>query len=206
MTDHFAVLNQPRRPWLDPEELKQRFHTLSARSHPDRFHQAGEPERQTAHDRHLELNTAYAVLREPRDRLAHLLELERGERPKPVQEIPPGMMDLFTAIGPVLSDTDALLAEKAAATSPLLQVRLMERALDWTGRIQALQRTLGGQTAALLAELQSLNPAWEAVADRTGPDRLGALPLERLELIHRTLGYLTRWSAQLQERLVQLSL
>ena len=35
MEYHFARLTIPRRPWLDVEELKQRFHELSTEVHPD---------------------------------------------------------------------------------------------------------------------------------------------------------------------------
>jgi hypothetical protein len=40
MNDCFALLNEPRRPWLDSEALKQRFVSLSAELHPDRTHSA----------------------------------------------------------------------------------------------------------------------------------------------------------------------
>ena len=36
MSDSFALLEKPRRPWLDPEELKESFHRLTAAAHPDR--------------------------------------------------------------------------------------------------------------------------------------------------------------------------
>jgi hypothetical protein len=35
MIDHFAALSEPRRPWLDLEKLKNRFHILAAARHPD---------------------------------------------------------------------------------------------------------------------------------------------------------------------------
>ena len=40
MTDAFALLSEPRRPWLDAEALKARFLPLSAAVHPDRVHSA----------------------------------------------------------------------------------------------------------------------------------------------------------------------
>ena len=72
MTDYFALLDQPRRPWLDPEELKQVFHQKTLEAHPDA---------QTPSDRDetfTRLNEAYQVLREPKRRLHHLLTLEGG--------------------------------------------------------------------------------------------------------------------------------
>ena len=68
MPDHFATLAQPRRPWLDPEALRESFHRAAAQHHPDAA--GGTDERFAA------LNTAHAILREPAARLRHLLELE----------------------------------------------------------------------------------------------------------------------------------
>jgi hypothetical protein len=36
MQDAFALLNEPRRPWLEAEALKQKFLALSSAVHPDR--------------------------------------------------------------------------------------------------------------------------------------------------------------------------
>ena len=58
MTDYFALLNEPRRPWLDPEPLKDKFLALSATVHPDRVHNLGAAERAAAQERYTELNAA----------------------------------------------------------------------------------------------------------------------------------------------------
>src|SRR4051812_33187546 len=95
MIDNFALLNEPRRPWVDPDALKTKFLALSSEVHPDRVHNAAEVEKQAANQRYSELNAAYNCLREPKDRLQHLLELELGAKPKDIQRIPAGTMDEF---------------------------------------------------------------------------------------------------------------
>jgi len=45
-----------------------------------------------------------------------------------------------------------------------------------------------------------MNSIWEATAPAA------ALPLDRLEEIYRSFSYINKWSAQLQERIVQLSI
>src|SRR5947209_7004515 len=140
--DCFALLNEPRRPWLDSDQLKQRFLALSSEVHPDRVHNAPAAERQAADRRYSELNAAYNCLREPKDRLRHLLELERGAKPEDIERIPPGLMDEFFAVGKLCRDTDAFLAEKAAVTSPMLKVQIFERAQEWTEKLMALQRNV----------------------------------------------------------------
>src|SRR5438132_11588672 len=113
MADYFSVLNEPRRPWLDADALKQKFLTHSANVHPDRVHSLGQSDRTAAQERYTELNAAYHCLRDPKDRLRHLLELEIGELPKNIQQIPGELMDLSLKIGQACRHADAFLAEKA---------------------------------------------------------------------------------------------
>src|SRR3954453_19129204 len=119
MTDYFQLLQEPRRPWLDTDVLKTRFLERSSAVHPDRDHNASEAEKQAANARYTELNSAYQALREPKERLLHLLTLETGAKPREVQAILPGAMDLFLEVAGKCREADAFLAEKNRATSPL---------------------------------------------------------------------------------------
>src|SRR6478736_641787 len=132
MNDCFALLNEPRRPWLDNEALKRKFISLSADLHPDRTHSAGESEKAAAQERYANLNAAYNRLREPRDRLLHFLELELGAKPKDVQRIPADLIPLFNELNQVCRQADAFLAEKALVTSPLLKVQMFDRSQECT--------------------------------------------------------------------------
>jgi curved DNA-binding protein CbpA len=205
MTDAFALLHEPRRPWLDPEALKQRFFPLAAEEHPDRIHSATEPEKQQANARYAELNAAHNTLREPRDRLLHLLELESGAKPKDVQRIPPGTMDLFVEIGQLCRDVDAFISQRANVTSPLVKVQMFQRSMEWTDKLQALQQRINAKRDELAGELQQMNGLWDAAPPIGSPERAAALPLERLEQIYRVFSYIARWTEQVQERLVQLA-
>lgn len=206
MTDYFALLNEPRRPWLEAEALKADFYKLSTTVHPDRFHNAAEAEKTRAGQRYAEINTAYQCLSDPRDRLRHLLELELGAQPKDVQRIPPGTMDLFMEVGQLCREAEAFLGQRAQATSPMIKVQLFQRGLEWTDKLMALQQKVNAQRDGLFAELQSMNAAWSAAPAIGAPGRAAALPLERLEQIYRVLSYVSRWTEQLQEHLVQLAM
>jgi curved DNA-binding protein CbpA len=200
MTDHFALLQETRRPWIDPDPLKEKFLALSAQFHPDRFHQAPEVERKSAGEHFSAINAAYNCLREPKERLRHLLELELGAKPADIQRVPPELMDAMFEIGRLCQQADAFLAERGKVTSPLLKVQWFERGHEWTEKLNARQQIINARREELSRELAAMNPAWEAA----GTTRSG-LPLERLDAIYRLLGYLGRWSEQLQERVVQLS-
>jgi curved DNA-binding protein CbpA len=205
MTDSFSLLNEPRLPWLDADALKAKFHQFSAEVHPDRSHNAPETEKLAANGRYAELNAAYNTLREPKDRLLHLLELELGGKPRDIQRIPPGTMDLFVEVGQTCKDVDAFLAGKAEVTSPMLKVKFFQQSMLWTDKLQALQTKINGLRDSLTAELQQMNAVWQNAPAVGSPERAAALPLERLEQVYRAFSYVARWSEQIQERHVQLA-
>jgi curved DNA-binding protein CbpA len=201
MIDNFALLNETRRPGLDPDLLKQKFLALSASLHPDRIHSASEADKIEATKKFTELNAAYNCLAEPKSRLLHLLELELGAKPKDIQTIPAALADLFAEIATCCRNVDGFLAEKNRATSPLIQVQLFGRGQDWVEKLNGLQGKLNGLRAQLTEELKSLDGQWIATGINS---RREILP--KVEEVYRLFGYFNRWQSQLQERVVQLSL
>lgn len=206
ITDAFATLGLDRQPWLEAVALKNRFLTLSADAHPDRFHQLPEPEREAASQRFASLNAAYNCLRDTKARLQHLLHLERGAKPREVQAFPDALMDLFGEVSKLGRQVDGFLEQKERAVSPLLKVAMAERSMEWTDKLEALLAVLQARQAAMEGELKEMNGAWEAAPPIGAPERLQSLPLLRLEELYRDASYLARWTGQLRERLVQLGL
>lgn len=205
--DCFALLQEPRHPWIDADALKHRFLKLSAEVHPDRVHQATECEKELATQTYAGLNAAYNTLREPKDRLVHLTELEIGERPKDIQRIPPGTMDLFVEIGQACRDVDAFLVQRPSVTSPMLRVQLFSKGQEWVETLNRLQRTVKAKRDELDLELRSMNPAWEQAPSEPSEARRSVLQpyLDRLEQMYRVLSYVHRWTEQLQQRVVELA-
>jgi len=202
--DCFALLDQPRRPWLAPEALKQKFLALSAEVHPDRVHGASDEERRAAQQRYTQLNSAYNRLREPKERLLHLLELELGSKPPQVQSIPPDLMNRFMEVSGICREADGFLAEKAKTVSPLLQVQLFDRNHEFASKLLGLQKSLNAGQEELMAELRALDELWtqEPDAERKRDPNL----LQRMQNLYRLFSYYSRWTSQIQERLLQLSL
>ncbi len=201
MTDNVALLNEPRRPWLEADLLKQKFLALASDAHPDRVHNASEAEKAEVTTHYAQLNAAYNCLAEPKLRLLHLLELELGAKPKDIQQIPTALADLFAEVANSCRSADAFLVEKNKATSPLLQVQLFERGQDWVEKLNALQRKLNELREKLTGELKSLDAQWIS-ADAAVRREI----LPKLEELYRLFGYFNRWNNQIQERVVQLSL
>ena len=200
MTDHFALLNEPRRPWLDADLLKQKFLALASDAHPDRIHGASESEKAEVTQSYAQLNAAFNCLAEPKLRLLHLLELELGAKPKDIQQIPTALADLFAEVATNCRSVDGFLAEKSKAASPLLQVQLFERGQDWVEKLNVLQRKLNDLREKLTGELKSLNEKWISV-DSVSRQEL----LPKLDELYRLFGYFNRWNSQILERVVQLS-
>jgi DnaJ-domain-containing protein 1 len=205
MLDNFALLHEPRRPWLETELLKQKFFTLSAGLHPDHVHDAGEVEKAAATRSFADLNAAWQCLREPKDRLGHLLELELGARPKNAQDVPAAAMDLFFEVGRLCREADVFLAAKSRTSSPLLKAQMFSQGMELTDGLNGLQQRIQGRRDELLGQLKEMNAAWEAASPPGSADRAAGLSLDKLEGVYRMLSYIGRWTGQIQERVVQLS-
>jgi DnaJ-domain-containing protein 1 len=204
MIDFFAVLQEQRRPWIDPDLLKQKFLSLSAACHPDHLLNGTELGKRVAQKQFTQLNAAYQCLREPRTRLQHLLELETGTKPQQVEQIPAALMNFFLEVGQAGREADLFLAQKSETNSPLLQVKSFEKSQEWTDKLMALQKRLSSYTDALLEQLKQLDSEWMNNMNK-GFNQPANL-IEKLSEVCRLLGYFNRWSSQIQERLVQLSL
>ena len=203
MIDFFALLNEPRRPWLNPHELKAKFLALSSEVHPDRVHNASEAEKRAAQQRYTDLNAAYQCLREPRDRLKHLLELETGAKPAQVQAFPAQLMDLSLQFAKLCGAADAVLGQKQKTLSPLLQVEVFERGQDCALQLIELLKRIQAQQEEIAVDLRAMDEKWQAGQPNKEKQRHD---LAGLEEIYRRLSYLTRWSEKIQERVAQLAM
>lgn len=202
MTDHFAALEQSRRPWLDADALKEKFHALSATVHPDRLHNADTATRQQASEHYANLNAAYQCLRQPKTRLEHLFLLETGAKPGDLRAIPEDIMQFFSEVGMLLRETNSLLAEKSSVTSPILKVNLLERSMPYLERISKLQALLQVRLREAMDELRTLDSQWDGQLKE--PTQRAAA-LQSVERLYHLYGFLERWSGQLQERSFQLT-
>ena len=206
MTDYFALLEEPRRPWIEPDPLKAKFLALSKDTHPDRVHAASEAEKQAASARYAELNAAWQCLGDTRQRLAYLLELEQGSKPEGIENMPAELTSMFMEAGQFCKALDGFLLERSRASSPMLRVKMFNESMEWTQRVNLILPRLTTQRAGLEEELKAMNPLWDAAPPVGYPKRSASLPLKRLEEIYRRWSYVSRWIGQLQERVVQLSL
>jgi len=189
MTDYFAALQQPRRGWLDPEELKQKYQELTLAAHPDRGPTG--PSLDFA-----EINEAYRVLSDPKQRLQHLLNLE-GHDPSAKQTIPQELVEVFGEIGTVVQEADGLLAKIRSANTALAKSLLRSDILNAQQRASELSDQLQNLYTSALDELKRLDALWD--------ERPRELIQDFTKLYHR-FAYLGRWMDQVRERQFQLSI
>jgi curved DNA-binding protein CbpA len=195
MIDYFALLDQPRAPWLDPEKLKDSYHQKTLQAHPDT--QTSQPDAGATDTSFTSLNEAYQVLQNPKRRLHHLLSLEGAAPSSSDQTVPNQLHDLFPAVG-ALTQRANLLLEKIRTTSNALSLSLLKpQILEVRNQVQQVRARIQDLFDASLAELSRINTAWA-----TNPGE----QIEALSNLYFAFAYLTRWSTQLDELMFQLSL
>ncbi len=74
--DYYEFFDLPRRLAVNPEDLKNRFYTLSRLLHPDRYTRRSEQEKRFSLEASSILNDAYRVLKDPIQRAEYVLRQE----------------------------------------------------------------------------------------------------------------------------------
>ena len=180
------------RPWIDQEQLKERFLQLSAEVHPDKTLDKPAAERAFT-----ELNSSYNVLRNTRARLLHLLELCGAPGKEHVQDVPDAALDFFAEVAAVTKSVEALLRKKTAADSPMLKVQLMSESLAQLEKVQEIQDRIRAKIEAVETGLAQLSLDWPPPHAESG--------LKALREAAAALGFLDRWNSQLHERAARLT-
>jgi curved DNA-binding protein CbpA len=193
--DYFVLLDQPRRPWLDPEHLKAKHQQLTLALHPDIS--AGEATKWEAVNSQSfsAINEAYRVLSDPKQRLGHLLGFER-HTPSSSGSVPNELVELFAKIGDYIRDADDLLKKMADANSALAKSLLQPQVLNEQRRGSELLDQLQRLSDNALNELRRLDDLWDEQREQV---------IEPLEDLYRNFAYLSRWTEQLRERKFRLS-
>ncbi len=191
MIDYFALLGEVRRPWIDRNKLKQKYHQLTLRLHPDR----GRRNQTTSEDTGslAELNEAFRVLQDPKLRLQHLLMLENAA-PVAARSVPPALANLFWDTGASLKNLDAIL-EKQSSTSRLTQALGKSEIADAEMRTREILDQLRSLYNDALDKVRRTDPLW--LADP-------AAHVSTLVDLYDSFSYLSRLIEQVNERLLRL--
>lgn len=190
MIDHFAVLGASRRPWLDPERLKERYQQLAFACHPDR--QASDEKS----GNFSAVTEAYRVLSNPKLRLQHLLSLEAGGANSRKPEITSQLADTFMTTAALVTEVDSFLRKKETATSTLGKSLLLSEAAGLQKRVDLALEQLQQTYDSALEDLKHAGTLWD-------DDRTKATA--KVETLSQQFAFLDRWIGQLREKQFQLS-
>jgi hypothetical protein len=189
VTDSFALLDQPRRPWLDDEALREVFHRHAAAQHPDA------PEGDAA--AFAELNAAFAILRDPVPRLRHLLALEDPAALQRATPIPPDLADLFSTVATARQAILSFITRRSAATSALARALLAGDEATVRTKAATARAALDTARAQALAELHALDAGWITENPK---------PIAVLTALYGRFAFLEKWDGQLREAALALDL
>ena len=191
MTDYFALLGEVRRPWIDSNKLKQKYHRLTLQLHPD----LGSRNQTTSEGTGslAELNEAFRVLQDPKLRLQHLLMLENAA-PVAARSVPPALANLFWDTGTSLRNLDAIL-EKQSSTSRLTQALGKSEIADAEMRTREILDQLRSLYNDALDKVRRTDPLW--LADP-------AAHVSTLVDLYDSFSYLSRLIEQVNERRLRL--
>ena len=188
MPDHFAALDQSRRPWLDAVGLKETFHRLSAMLHPD-VPGSGDSAR------FVMLNAAYRILSDPAARARHLLELEAPDLLTAGAAPPPALGDLFMRQAAIHQRMAAFLARRSTAGTALSHALLAGEEAALRRDAEAAQSALEGACVSALEDLRMLDACWPAGEETR---------FAQLTDLQTRLAFLGKWRGQLIEALFSL--
>jgi hypothetical protein len=178
MTDYFALFDEARRPWLEPEKLKEKYYRLSRIAAPD-----------------AELNEAFRVLSDPKLRLQHLLTLGDADlaagRP-----VPPSVAELFWNTGMLLREVEHWLLQSSGTTGALARSLRKAEQGKVEGKLAKLEEQLRVTYESELDQLRQVDTAWSSVSPNEMP---------KLVQLYDSISYLTRLLERTTEKRFQLA-
>ena len=190
MTDFFILFAQPRQPWLEQDVLKEKHHQLTRQAHPD-------VRRGDTSKNFEEINEAYRVLSDPKQRIEHLLALEGDVVARQDQALPADLQDYFLQIATLRQQIQRVFVEMGEISSAIKLSLVKNDLLQFQKQIGELLGQLTSSYDDCLRGLRELNEVWKA-------NRNDAIP--QLRALHDRMAYLSRWIAQLKETETQFVL
>ena len=201
--DYFALFGLKRHPVVDQADLKDRFMTLSREVHPDQHGADASVDKDSSHPSFEEVNAAYQCLRDTKQRLEHLLELELGTKPASIQTIPNDLAKVGAEVMMFCREVDAFLRTKTPNPSPMIRSQDFRAGLEWAAKGDSLSAQLSQVEAELELSLRELGQKWPSAASH--PSNRSSL-MEDLDRAFRKASYHRKWCKLIKERQFQLAL
>ena len=205
MTDYFALLGVKRGPKVDVDVLKANFHRLSKALHPDHLGKVETACAANSAGPFAEINAAYRCLRETKDRLAHLIEIELGRKPESIQHIPDEIATVGAQVMMICRGVDAFLGNRQKNPAPMVRAQQFKDSMEWLSKCDALEAALDPLRVRLEMELEKLEVAWNQPPEHAPWKPSAKIEID-LDRSYRLASYVTKWTSQIKERQLLLTL
>jgi molecular chaperone HscB len=189
-SDYFALLELPRKLWIEMSALEQKFLQLSWKLHPDNFVNASAEEREISLKRSSELNDAYRTLRDPVGRVEYLLAIEGARvEGQNKQQAPPELLEEVFELNESLDGLREAKASGGDVTSLKHRLEAAEKNFE-----QKLQEVDG--------ELQSAAREWDKSLDVKSDEATRKQLMGKLNEVLNRRTYIRNLVTNVQKELV----
>ncbi len=186
--DCFQLLGLPAQASLNEEALQNAYLQATRQAHPDQAGGDG--------DLSADLNAALETLRSPVTRLKHLIEKHSQTTWRAIP-LEADLMALFEKLGPLLQRSQAFTTRKQAATTALAKALLSNEEMQLREALEALNEQIEEQWQQLETTLPRCDTRLQSADPGVWAD---------LQALQAKFAYLTKWRAQIRERLLHLML
>jgi molecular chaperone HscB len=188
--DYFALLEMPRKLWIEMSALEQKFLQLSWKLHPDNFVNAPAEEREISLKRSSELNDAYRTLRDPVGRVEYLLAIEGARiEGQNKQQAPPELLEEVFELNESL---DELRDAKAAGGD----VAALKQ------RLEAAEKNFQEKLREVDGELRSAAREWDKALDAKSDETARKQLMGKLNEVLNQRTYIRNLLTNVQKELV----
>lgn len=177
MTDAFAEFGFEKRPWLDPGEIRTRYHELAVPRHPDKC--GGDPVPLSR------LNEARGILTHHTQRLRHLLELT-GPADDAGKTFQPDF-NVFSRVGTLVAGATTISQKRNSPAGSLTAALSQSASESLRAEIEQAIREISERIARLEEKIRALDARW--------PD----CGREELALVAGEFSFLRKWHESLRE-------
>lgn len=218
----FAVMGFARAPWMDADQLKERYLERTKRAHSGRHSEnfdnalaktenSPETAQPPKDGEQSAINRAWQTLKNDADRLAHFLELETGRDVRQKREAPERLIPLFMLLGPLFQQADQTLRMIREESAPILKAK---RHLDAGPLLIGLSEASEKISDLLLENQNRLRKAdrlWRQLSVKTNSENLAKPSPNRSEILKElqevclSFSFLQRWQNQIAEKIFQLT-
>jgi molecular chaperone HscB len=172
-SDYFAMLEVPRKLWIEMGTLEQKFLQLSWKLHPDNFVNATPEEREISLKRSSELNDAYRTLRDPVSRVEYLLALEGARKEgQNKQQAPPELLEEVFELNESLDE----LREARSTGGDTANLKQ---------RLQAAEQNFEAKLTEVDSQLQSAARDWDNAVSSDDAGQRHVIKSKLNELLNR---------------------